>query len=47
MNDLPSHADLLELNLPGSRRSAQTVPQLAHQIFDVPVHTVTDQDVNR
>ena len=42
-----SHADLLELILPGSRRSALTVPQLASAMFAVPVNTVTDQDVNR
>jgi hypothetical protein len=44
---LPSTADLLELRLPGARCSALTIPQLAHQLFDVPVNTVTDQDVNR
>ena len=44
---LPPAADLLELYLPGARRSARTVPQLAHAIYGVPVNTVTDQDVNR
>src|SRR5688500_2764972 len=40
-------ADLLKLNLPGARRSALSIPQLAARIYGVPVGTVTDQDVNR
>lgn len=42
-----STADILEMHMPGARRSALTVPQLAHAIYGVPVNTVTDQDVNR
>src|SRR5687767_12503961 len=43
----PSVADRLELTLPGARRSALTIPQLAAALYGVPVNTVTDQDVNR
>lgn len=42
-----STADLLELALPGARRSALTIPQLAATLYQCPVNTVTDQDVNR